>query len=216
MFKPTTVHTDQLAVHHRLLELGLGEEHLIAAILDGEAWREACTPHDPTNLPGTLAWGRTVRGLRDRLVPLDWTAEDVLNCPMVVSPDRRVAISVSTGNSSTAEVLSLPRPKYAKGAATVRAVQSNQLDLFLPAVQTEDEAPPTITWILLVSRTGDDIVRAELSRPASITEDGVITAWTERIILADIPVPAEPTLAFDEQGEEIVVDVQRRSAPAAE
>jgi hypothetical protein len=197
-------------VRRRLATLGLSPELLREAILDGEAARESCTPHDPSSLPGILAWGRTVRGLRDRLVPVGWTSRDVQNYPTVVSPDGMLAVAVATGDEGTGRPEFTASTKYAKGSATALAVTVNQLDLF-PSPAAFWTTPATVTWILLVRRDSD-VVRAELSRPKLITEDGVIVDWSERVILGEIPVEPEPLADSCALNEDIVVEVARKKA----
>lgn len=75
---------------------------------------------------------------------------------------------------------------------------SNQLvlDFIAPAAPTaevgEDSA---MTWILLVYRTATE-VRCELSLPTSISDDGQIDGWNERILIGSIP--------FGDDGPEVV------------
>ncbi|MCA9593748.1 MAG: hypothetical protein KC776_10575 [Myxococcales bacterium] len=193
----------------RLRELGVEPKVLRDAILDGEAARESCTAHDPVQMPGFLAWGRVVRGLRDRLVPDNWKARDHRGYATVVSPDESIAIAVATGNEVTGTAGAGASTKYPKGAATVTAVECNQLELFAPD-QPSVEKPTTVTWLLLIRREGDGI-HAELSRPELLDTKGFVARWSERILLELIDVEPEPTVEPHHDVDEIEIEVTRRT-----
>jgi hypothetical protein len=179
-------------VSARLAELGVTAEQLLDGVRAGELARASCTPHDPRLLPGVLAWGRTVRGLRERLCPLGWVRSEERSLATVGSPDGQITIGVSTGDEATGVESRSPRTKYPKGPATIAAVDQNQLWLAIvepPA--TSDDTSDRVTWILLIHRAKNE-VRSELSLPAAIGDDGRIDSWSERIIL--------PVIALDQGG----------------
>src|SRR5262249_39614281 len=55
------------ALHELSPELDV--EVLREAALVGESFRDSCTENDPLSAPGFLAWARTVRALRELLIP---------------------------------------------------------------------------------------------------------------------------------------------------
>ncbi len=55
---------EELARTERLYELGIAEEVLRTAVRFGAQYAGDCTKHDPPNLAGILAWGKTMRSLR--------------------------------------------------------------------------------------------------------------------------------------------------------
>lgn len=195
-------------VEARLVGIGVSLVLLRDAILDGEAAREGCSPHDPVSAPGYFAWARTVRGLRDRLVPDGWVAQNTLGYPTVATEDGTVAIAVATGDEGTGRAEATPGTKHPKGSVTTFAVEENQLSLFPSDRPARSER--TVTWILLTRRQGDTVL-AELSRPEVITAEGAIVRWTERIILGGIAVGPEP-IEVGASAPQIDVPVRRKSA----
>lgn len=191
-----------------LRELGLTTEILEYAIKTGEYARDSCTKNDPTCAPGFVAWSKTVRALRDALIPKGWEKCDDYNFPTVVSPNKKIAISVSTGNEATGDKTAEPKTKYAKGEAAKSAVKINQ-DVLFPEMRADKATAHRVTWILLKRRTGDTVV-AELSLPALMTKDGQIIKWETRIILNPILIDPDFDVQDDSSSDEIDVPVLRR------
>jgi hypothetical protein len=194
MIEEAKIHEGKVAAAGRLHDLGVDEETLREAVEYGLRHAFSCTKHDPPNLPGIIAWGKGIRSLRDRLVPLGWAPDNSRNYATVVSP--------------------APSTRSTKGPATKAAVDRNQLsfadvvDAF-PKPQETDEADQT--WLLLhyVDEEAEEI-RAELSLPVHMDGSGYVDTWLERIILepiAHVPTPMEEL----DLGEEIDVPVERRS-----
>jgi hypothetical protein len=204
------------SVGDRLAELGLKPEILEFALRGAEAEARTYTALDPPNMPGMARYARTVRLLREQLIPLGWTFDNPRNLARTVSPDRRVAIIATLGDAATGVPHVPPSTRYEKGIATIEAVSRNFLQLTLPidlgdegyvADGDEDE---TTTWVLLYSVTETEI-RAELSLPDSMV-DGFIDTWLERILLP--PVPLQPPVSVPAQrpAADPLVAVTRRTA----
>lgn len=194
----------------RLGEFGLTEELLRLSVEAGLSARNTCTKNDPPVLAGVLMWGRTMRAVRENLAPAGWVGNDDGNYSVTLSADGRMAIGVATGDEGTGVIAHMPRTKYPKGPATHAAVARNvQLDLFLPVPDRKpaDVVGP-VTWLLLIACAGDE-VRAELSCPAGIGDDGRVEAWRERIVLTPVKL-GSPVPPDFEPGPEIDVDVIRR------
>ena len=184
-------------VADRLAELGLKVEILDFALRGADAEARTYTALDPPNMAGMARYARTVRLLREHLIPLGWTFDNPRNLARTVSPDGRVAIIATLGDAATGVAHVPPSTRYEKGVATVEAVSRNFLQLTLPIdlgaagfVDTEDVE--TTTWVLLYNVTEAEI-RAELSLPDSMV-DGYIDTWLERIILP--PVPLQPAVGL--------------------
>jgi hypothetical protein len=179
----------------RLAELGLKAEMLEFALRGADAEARTYTELDPPNMPGMARYARTVRLLREQLVPLGWTFDNPRNLARTVTPDRRIAIIATLGDAATGVPHVMPSTKYEKGIATVEAVNRNFLQLSLP-IDLGDEEPfdstddGTVTWILLYN-VGETEIRAELSLPDS-TVDGYIDTWIERIVLPPVPLEETP------------------------
>jgi hypothetical protein len=200
------VHHEVVSVQSRLAELGLDEADLRDAVMQGMLARSECTPNDPPLTPGFNSWSRTVRALREKLIPKHWTRSDEGNYPLVVNPAGNLAIAVATGDDCTAIATSNPMTKSPKGPRTQSAIEVNQYQSFLFEGFPDFDVPATphndrVTWILLQhydQRKKE--VRFELSRPSSYA--GKIDGWSERIILNGlpfdpalvIPVPMVPNL----------------------
>lgn len=209
-----TLRKSNLEVTDALAELGLNNDLITEAILEGEADRNRCTPHHPPCLPGIVAWGGTVRALRDLLVPKGWKKDDKGNFPTVISPDEKIAVAVATGDDGTGKEGVTPKTKYPKGLAAEAAISRNLNSLF-PDIRAAAEAEKEKlddrqTWILL-KRREKDTVHAELSLPASMTKDEQVKDWLIRIILK--PIITEPNVEVQDDTVDVPIDVpvRRRS-----
>ena len=220
------IHITPQSVDEALKGLGLVQAQLLEAITEGILARTNCTPNDPPFFPGQLQWARTVRVLREVLAPLGWRRSNKGNFCTVVEPGKRFAIAVATGNDQTGvdEDDDGPSTKRRRGPHTAEAVGKNatvQLLLFTPEeLEQQDAETPDgaegiavearATWILLFLVVGDEI-RAELSLPDSIDEDGRIDGWRVRIILDAQRLGdghAQPAPDF---GPDPTIDVRRRA-----
>src|SRR5437899_1152477 len=93
------IRTKSVEVIDALAAIGIPIKHLQEAVLAGECERDACTPNDPPGTPGYVAWSRTVRTLRDRFrpAPFNWESRNDNNLPIIVNPEKTIAIVVATG-----------------------------------------------------------------------------------------------------------------------
>jgi hypothetical protein len=203
--EPAPTH-DEADVDGRLSTFGLEATVLRDAIGAGEAERRTCTAFDPRILGGVMAWGRTIRALRERLVPNGWTSESFRGLEVVVSPDRRIAITVSTGDDRTGLRGPAPFTKYRRGFAFQEAMR-NGLQLPLPGFEqpTREDEPENL-WVLLISRGAEEI-RCELSQPNVIGPDRRVGFVGERIILRPIPTDTTALIGNEDDGDEPDLDV---------
>lgn len=207
----TVLHIGQIDVTNVLAGLGVPRDILEEAVLAGEHSRNECTWADPPNTPGFIAWAKTLRRLKERLVREGWTGNDYV----VISPDGRLAISVTTGDEATGSPYRTPKTKYPKGASTEVAIIRNrrQLKLFDPASNREILEGPRLdavqTW-MLVRRRVPDTVFWELSLPSNLGEDGRVEEWGARIILDPIALEPDP-MPEQEDSQAIEIDIRRRS-----
>lgn len=210
-----TVKKGVVEVKKSLALLGLSEEILREAISKGEIARDTCTDNDPPCAPGFDAWARTVRALRESLIPKGWKRNDDAMLSTVESPDGLTAIAVVTGDDGVGQEKANPRTKYPRGAATGAAVSRNQAYLFPEMNNVPEDDGMTkkqIMWMLLRHRKkGAESVSVELSLPASMTKGGEVTAWLTRIILDPITVEATVEVEDDQTDQGIDVPVRRRS-----
>jgi hypothetical protein len=197
--RDTAVRWQPLDIGARLAALGLREGDLRDSALFGMRNALMCTRHEPANVPGVIAWGKLIRFLRDRLVPLGWQANNERNYATVVKPDGSIALGAAAGDAWTGKhgPNQHPSTRSAKGPVTREAVGVNvQLHFedisssFPPARRVSGKA----TWLLLFywDESADEI-RVELSLPREMNEQGFVTAWVERIILTPIPLSSRTT-----------------------
>lgn len=192
--------------------LGLTREPLLEAVIAGLLARDACTSNDPPFLPGIYQWGRTVRALREGLAPLGWSRSDEGNFCTAVEPDGRFAIAVASGCGYTGQAgPEMPTTKRRKGPSTADAVHANaQLYLFEEFAPAATRKPDRVTWVLSFHSDGEEI-RAELSLPDSIGDDGHIDGWRERIILGSQPLDDDTATAAPDFGPDPTIDVRRKA-----
>ncbi len=203
----------------RLAELGLSVEIVERVVRRAEAEASTCTALDPPIMEGLTRWGRTNRYLREELIPAGWDFDNPRNLPRTIHPSGGFAVVATTGDELTGLAGLLPTTKYAKGYATVQAVETNeQLALDFGDFDHPDDGQATrtgdlLTWFMLF-HVDEDGFRVELSLPDAIV-DGRITSWAERIILPAFPRDDDRLaglirLGGDGQDEGIVVAVNRR------
>ena len=185
-------------VASRLKQMGLDQMDLQEPVMQGMLARSECTLNDPPLFAGFTAWARTVRVLREKLIPKHWTRSDEGNFPLAVNPSGNLAIAVATGDDGTGDAMANPMTKSPKGPRTQSAIEANQYQSLLFEAFPEFEIPETqhndrVTWILL--QHYDQVkkeVRSELSLPSSYS--GKVDGWSERIILTALPF--DPTTAI--------------------
>lgn len=200
------------ALHELSPELDV--EVLREAALVGESFRDSCTENDPLSAPGFLAWARTVRALRELLIPRGFKrAFTDPYFPLVLSPDGRTAITVSSGDEGTGAHYRNVKTRYPKGAATSRAIDRNQLQL----LDLERDDPgfflrrDWMTWFFLRRRCrASHKLYLELSLPLSMDADPHVSHWARRIILPAIDFDPQIDSGADTEDEPIEVRVERR------
>ena len=69
-------HIQPNEVDTALAALRLTRTPLLNAVMAGLLARTTCTENDPPFFPGIYQWGRTVRALREGLIPLGWSRSD--------------------------------------------------------------------------------------------------------------------------------------------
>ncbi len=212
----TMLHTEPLAITEALSRLDLTEEPLLTAAMQGYLARTNCTANHPPLFPSFVAWGETVRAVREQLAPNGWHRNDEKNYSRAVHPQGHIAIAVATGNEATGRAEESPCTKSAKGPSTVDALEINRLQAWLPGMEPQranvddgEQQQPT-TWLLLVHHA-DKEIRAELSLPLDIGLDGRISVWRERILLRALPIDAEPIAVVPPTQPDIDVVVRRKA-----
>lgn len=220
MASPDRTYLDPEARRARLQELGLAEDLIREMVEYGLGARNACTALHPPSYPGYSQWAETHYAARLRLVPRGWTADDTRNFSRIVSPDDRMAFTVSTGDENTGKP-GLPQPctKHPRGPETDLAIEMNkQMSLFDSPGDADFDSdaatsrPKRETWTLLVATTGTN-VSYELSLGDDQDSQGRITSWSERILFPPLEIDPSTLSEGTDDGdgpEEIDVPVERR------
>ena len=217
--------TEPHEVEARLRELHptLRADLLLEALRAGMVEKANCTDHHPATYPGSVMYGESTRMLRDLLTPLGWIKCSTKNFETSVSPDRKMAIVIVSGDEWTGTKSETHRPttRHEKGLVTKRAVERNRQGVlpFLPSDEAanaevfgddpDEEEVYQTTWFLLHCIVGDDL-RAELSQPTEIDETGKIRQWSVRLVLDTIPLDSDAMSATDDEPIEPVVEMRRR------
>ena len=200
-------------IANRLEQLGLNEAALREAVYQGHLQRTRLTLNHPIIYHGLNMWGEVVAALREQLRPLHWVREDIGGYALTVHEERKLAITVASGDEGTGSPSAHPSNRAKKGRNTVEAIEANrQLELFeqLPPEAAAEEGRQT--WALMHhTDTARGEIRVELSRPSSIGGDGKITAWAERIILASIPFDDDLVEIYPLSGPDIDIDIRRKA-----
>jgi hypothetical protein len=210
----TLLRSDPNDVSAALAGLDLSEDELVAAAVQGYLARTNCTANHPPLFPSFVAWGETVRALREQLAHSGWTRSDEKNYSRTIHPNGQMAIAVATGNEATGSTTDSPCTKSAKGPSTVDALEVNRAQACIPGM--EPPVPPfveqdqTTTWIRLVHHAVGEI-RSELSLPLDVGIDGRVSVWRERIILKATPLDLEPIEITPPAQPDIDVVVRRKA-----
>src|ERR1700727_1878865 len=205
-----TLVQDASASSARLAELGLSPADFEFVLAGADAEARTWTALAPPVMAGMARWGKTNELLRVRLLPRGWSHDDPRNMPRTISPAGDFAIVAATGDGATGRPDVIARNLYARGVETVRAVgRGDQLAFDYPGLELP-AADDLAIWLLLYHLAGDEI-RAELSRPHSISPGGYVDSWAERILLPPIRL-GQPAIAAPGRAVtgEVSVPVARR------
>jgi len=204
-------------VDERLSQLNLTPEVFDKAALEGYAAFNECTPNHPPTFAGTAAWAETNRSIRDGLFPSKWSPKNETNQPLVINESGSMAITSVSGDEYTGRKDGFPSTRSSKGERTAEAVRANQFVFSfmeeLAPIIASTKVTGRATWLFLVYRDMRlEEIRYELSLPRSITEDGQIDGWIERIIFP--PKKFGPTATRkngeDEGGQSPEINVEIR------
>jgi hypothetical protein len=198
----STIRIGPIDVAHDLDVLGISYDILKQAIIAGEWERNKCTRLDAPNVPGFVSWAKTLRRLKELLIPHNWTPSDYT----IVRPDGRMAMTVASGDEATGDNGSTPKTRHPKGPVTETAVVQNheQLELFERvwkggSILDGPRNGQVQTW-MLVRRRIEETVNCELSLPSKLGEDGRVVDWGFRIILSPVVLEPPPINSDEDDG----------------
>lgn len=200
----TVVHSGADA-RRRLTELGIDVGALESALDAGDVAARQADDFSPVTAAGTMRWFETVRTLRQRLAESGWTCSDVRNSPRAIDPTGREGLLAVRGNAATGRIDGDPKTARPRGNASSRSVRVNgqlMMDVVVAALadMAGERALGVRTWFLLYYRSEADELRAEVSLPVAISDQGVVEDWDERIILEPRTFGAPLSLPRDAGG----------------
>jgi hypothetical protein len=140
--------------------------------------------------------------------------KDIGNFPLTVHETLRAAIAVAAGDEGTGRPEAVPSNRSRKGKNTIDAIELNQqFDMFEAFLPRPDENPDGYkTWVLL--HHTDPLkkeIRIELSLPSEIGDDGKISAWSERILIGNLPLDGDAIEIAPPSGPDILIDIRRKA-----
>ena len=175
-----------------LADLALLEDDLREAVQAGyESAR--ITEYTPPVAEGMILWSALNSAVREKFVPEGWAMQHDLNYATTIHPLGHTAIAVAAGNKYTGQPDKPANTQTAKGPATWKVVNSNQLGFrdvdevaWDPAAEEQDHESNCLTWLLLHYREPNSgAVMLELSLPMHMRE-GRVTEWRYRIMLRPV------------------------------
>jgi len=199
----------------RLAQLGIEKADLQGAVERGLAKWAECTPNHPVTHPGLSMYAETACALRDLMAPSGWRRLNESNQALVMHPEGKRVIVVSTGDEFTGRDSGTPKTRSKKGPRTLEAVHTN-LCLF-PEWEEDTDVISSIekreTWILLIHRDMEAReVRSELSLPILVDKERRLGGWIERILLDPTALGQDTVTAAEDAPTtpEIVVEIKKR------
>ncbi len=200
----TAIHSLEDDAESVLKAMGLSGEILAEVCGRGLAEFLTATPYHPSNAAGLLLYLELVQSLRQKLVPTGWEVDEG-GLALTFNETLGIAIAVRSGDAYTGDPKRTPSFKYPESTTMHHAIGGNarQLGLFdevpdfaayvAPAPPKRVDFNKLHTWWLLhYVDTARGVMRAELSLPVNIGDNGETDQWEARIILASIPFDEEP------------------------
>lgn len=203
----------------RLAALGVFWPQLWSAIKAGEEARQTAIEEEPTVSGGIKDWIARVGTLRSLLVAEGWTLLNNYQIPLVVNPDRTIAIGVLLGDEDTAGPAPGPSSKYPKGPKVKDRARQNEA--LFPTSQARsdhmdsEEYARLSTWLLVTYRfvipgtlpePSYAGIRSELSLPGDATgqDKSFQGAWLDRIPLPPLQFTIEHEPPEDDDPRHVV------------
>jgi hypothetical protein len=197
----------------QLAALGLKIDYFFDALRAGEEARRLCTENDPKSAAGTYDYFRRVRQLRYGLADgEEWKRADVDGLPLIVNPERTIALGVLLGDHKTGWPGPYhPRSRRPVGEKKIKLVaQNGQLSLFSRPVPTteidleSEDLSNCQTWFFVTYRRvwpQSVIVSSELSLPSLTGGAAYIERWSHRIPFPDVTFDSVvPHTSSDDDG----------------
>lgn len=169
---------------------GLSEDIIKTAVSFAMSEHANTTSNDVATFRGYLISASVVRKLRDILAPIGFKKENIQNVELTALDN--FAIHVARGDEQTGLKNGHPSSNRAKGDVSrqvlgLKVAHTNQFDMFEDHLPTYSNNHYDL-WVLLLfpeKDTNGDLkkIRVELSKPLSISQNGVINSFFPRFII---------------------------------
>lgn len=199
---------EQHDVQTKLESMGLTIEALSRVSVAVAGAFNSTTSFHPSAAAGTYMYHEGTAALRRVCVPLGYDFDEDGHQPRTFSDALGVSIIFQTGDENTGLLTGTePTTRNPKGSATREKVSANSHQFALFNLATP-ETPEGVSyhWVFLAAVV-DGVVRAELSLPRDLTEDGKPCGWVERIILPEEPLAGDAATTTDTKPGEPTDDV---------
>ena len=176
-----------------LAALGVGLEHLERAALGADVEVGTYCVSDLSTMTGITRGWRTVRQLREHLLPIGYGYDNPRDLDRTIGPTRWVTTIAAYGNAATGYPDVVQPARYEKGTVTVETANPSATRLTLPRGRRgrgPAEEEDTATRMLLYHVTTAEI-RAEVTLPDSVV-DGYVGTCLKRIRLALLALDGLP------------------------
>lgn len=175
----------------RLATFGLSTELIHTALRPGLSRAANRTSMALRSTPGTDIYHESMEQLHQRLAERGWRLVYVDHQPRLLHPDGLISFTIASGvDVASPDHRRKPRTRR-KGKATRDSMEGPQanvatlLDVPEEVVQEKElvaAAKKAPLWLLVHERTERGL-NLELSRPAGMTDSGIVTDWDDRIII---------------------------------
>ena len=184
---PRTPIREGAAADLRLQQLGVPNAGtIVAAINDGASGARAATKYHPKSFAGQRMWGDSTAALRVYLEPYDWESLYFHGVDLVLSRRTGIALIVTASDAATGDRRYIPQVRYERKEVIQGLINGHAATLW-----DAQEPPEWDCWFVLHYLTKTEL-RGEVSRPAGIGRTGMVTSWSERILLPSTPFGAAP------------------------
>ncbi|MGL5218367.1 MAG: hypothetical protein ACRC8G_02545 [Plesiomonas shigelloides] len=202
--KPVVLADSHVVESYLEQHVGLSQVDLKLILERGLSGLYSTTINHPAISRGAYFYGEAVSAAREILAPKGFQRRSIRNIEFAVN--ERSAIYVCRGCEQTGLVEGRPESRYPKGEFTREfmgliydnypgqgrlVLDDNQISFDLPEMDVEPILPNQLgldLWFLLYSldRDADSsrcTIKAELSRPASFNNKGIVNSFSTRLIL---------------------------------